>query len=53
MQVHQANVRQMFEVSHISAFVAFAKSTIQDPASLSPQSDVFHTILTTCKASLL
>jgi hypothetical protein len=33
--------------------VAFMVITILNPASLSPSSDVFHTILIICKASLL
>jgi hypothetical protein len=53
MQVHQANIHYMFMVSYIVAFVAFVTSTIWNPASLSLLSDVFRTVPTMCKASLL
>jgi hypothetical protein len=40
----------MFMALHIFAFVAFVTSTIWNPASLSPCSNAFHTILTMYKA---
>jgi hypothetical protein len=48
-----AAITQMFVESHILVFIAFVMSAIQDPASLSPQSDVFHTITAMSKPLLL
>jgi hypothetical protein len=53
MRVHRENSRQMFTVSHIFVFVAFVMSALRNPTSLSHYSDVFHTISTICKPSLL
>jgi hypothetical protein len=43
----------MFAVSHIFVSVVFVMSTLRNPASLSPYSDVFHSIPITFKPSLL